>query len=374
MGAIGGGPVTLRELGPTDVDDLVVGCNDPLVQRFLTMLPAPYTAADARAFILELAPAAWVAGGAEFAIADPVSGRLLGCVGVHHRGPRVGEIGYWVGPWGRGRGAATGAARAATAWAFQQGYARLTIRAAIENGPSQRVAIAAGYAREGNQRGGGVSRDGTRCDLTVWARLAGDPPGPTPRLLPDLAGGELSDGVVVLRPLGPDDADDVHRVHQLPEVVAAQVPPEPFTAERTARRCAQAEAEWLAGLRAGLSIRDAVTDVYAGEIGLYYHEPATGQAMIGYQLDRPWRGRGYASRAVRLLAGWAFDRTGIARLVAGTAPENTASQRVLTAAGFRREGYQRARLPGVGGTRIDDLLFALLPGELVVSPTRTRSR
>jgi RimJ/RimL family protein N-acetyltransferase len=364
----------LRELGPADVDDIVLGCNDPLIQRFLPMLPSPYTEADARSFVLDHAPAKHAKGGAEFAIADPGTGRLLGCVGIHPCGQGIGKIGYWVAPWGRGRGCATSAARAASAWAFEHGYARLELRADPENGPSQRVAIAAGYAREGVQRGGGVRRDGGRYDMTVWARLADDPPGPTPRLLPDLPGGELSDGVVTLRPLGPDDAEDAYRIHRLPEVVIAQVPPEPFPRDRIARRCAQAEAIWLAGVRAALSIRDAVTDTFAGEIGLYYQEPSTGQAMIGYDLDRPWRGRGYASRAVRLLAAWTFERTGIVRLIAGAAPDNVASQRVLIAAGFRREGYQRSRLPGVAGSRLDDVLFALLPDDLAVNPTRIRYR
>jgi RimJ/RimL family protein N-acetyltransferase len=373
MDSIEAGSVTLRQLGPGDIADITAACNNALVQRFLPNLPSPYTEADARAFALEFAPAQHAAGGAVFAIADPLSGRLLGSVGVHPRTPGVGEVGYWVAPWGRERAAATDAARAASAWAFKQGYARLEIRTALANGPSQRVAIAAGYAREGLQRGGGEGRDGTRYDLITWGRLATDPPGPTPRLLPDLPGGELSDGTVTLRPIGVEDTEDVYRTHRLPEVVASQVPPEPFSHDRAARRCEQAEAHWLGGAQAGLSIRDAVTDAFAGEIGLYYSEPPTGQAMIGYDLDRAWRGRGYASRAVRLLAAWAFERTGIARLIAGTAPENTASQRVLEAAGFRREGYQRSRLPGVSGTRIDDVLYALLPDDLVVEAAETRS-
>ncbi|MGC9666828.1 GNAT family N-acetyltransferase [Planosporangium sp. 12N6] len=368
MDVIEAGSVRLRRLVADDVGDLTAACNDPLVQRFVPMLPAPYTEADARAYVRETSPARWAAGGAEFAIADPATGRLFGCVGVYPVGPGRAELGYWVAPWGRERRAATDAVRAATAWAFRHGYARLEIRTDPANGPSQRVALANGYVREGVQRGGGLGRDGGREDLIVWGRLADDPPGPAPRLLPDLPGGELSDGTVALCPIAVDDADDVYRTHLLPEVIAAQVPPEPFSRERALRRCAQAEANWLAGAQATLAIRDAVTDTFAGEIGLYYHEPPTGQAMIGYDLDPAWRGKGYASRAVRLLAGWAFAYTGIVRIIAGTAPENVASQRVLEAAGFRREGYQRSRLPAAGGGRLDDLLYALLPEDLTADP------
>jgi len=200
-------------------------------------------------------------------------------------------------------------------------------------------------------------------DLLMWSRLSTDPPGPLPRLLPDLPGGELSDGVVTLRPVGPDDAADLYRLQSRPEIVAARVPPTPRDREQVDRHCAGAEADWLAGVKARLTVRDAVTDAFAGDIGLFYAEPGTGQAMIGYSLAPEWRGHGYASRAVRLVCGYAFGQTGIARLVAGTAPDNEASQRVLLATGFRREGYQRSRLPGPAGTRIDDVMWALLPDE-----------
>jgi RimJ/RimL family protein N-acetyltransferase len=77
-----------------------------------------------------------------------------------------------------------------------------------------------------------------------------------------------------------------------------------------------------------------------------------------------WRGRGYATRAVRLVARWAFDSAGVARLVAGTLPSNVGSQRVLEKAGFRREGLQFGRLPAADGGRVDDILFAMLPTHL----------
>jgi RimJ/RimL family protein N-acetyltransferase len=225
---------------------------------------------------------------------------------------------------------------------------RVEILARPDDPARQRAALAAGYRFEGRRRDG----------LTVWSRLATDPPGPAPRLLPDLPDGRLSDGVVELRRLSPADADDVVALRALPEVAATT-----FGEGRNAaaRICVEAESEWLSGRVARLTIRDAKTGGFAGEIGLFQLEPETGQAMVGYDLAPAFRGRGYATRAVRLLAAWTFGSVGMARLIAGTSPENVASQRVLERAGFQREGYQRARLPGPAGTRIDDILYALLP-------------
>jgi len=84
--------------------------------------------------------------------------------------------------------------------------------------------------------------------------------------------------------------------------------------------------------------------------------------MIGYSVVREWRGRGYATCAARLVSDWAFDHCRIARVVAGTATGNAASQQVLLKAGFQREGYERSRLPGPRGEgRIDNVAFAKLP-------------
>lgn len=360
--------IRLRPFQTSDVDDVTAGCADPLTQRFLPALPRPYTRADALWWITEGAPAAWATGGAGYAIVDPETDRLLGGAGLGQvmAERSQGEIGYWVAPWARRRGVATAAASALTGWAFARGFARLELLTALDNHVSQRVALAAGFRREGVRRMALARRDGTRYDVVVWSRLAGDPPAPVPRMLPDLPGGSLADGVVALRPLGPADAGFLHGLHCLPDVVASAVPPAPPDRAETERRCASAAARWLAGERADLVIVDAATGAPAGEIGLYYQEPPTGQAMIGYCVLPAWRGRGYATRAALLLARWAFQFAGIARLVAGTSPGNVGSQRVLERAGFQREGYLRARLPAAGGGRADDLLYALLPQDLPV--------
>jgi RimJ/RimL family protein N-acetyltransferase len=367
-----GGGIALRLPRMSDRDDLTAGSADPLVVRFVPAVPDPYTPVDAQRWIERA-----IVGSpdrVDFVIVDPATDRLLGAAGLHHLRweEGTGEVGYWVAAWARGRGVASAATEALTNWGAARGLARVELLTHPENWPSQRVAMRCGYRPEGLRRGGGVDRGGRRYDLLVWARLTADPPGPSPRILPDLPGGMLSDGVVTLRPLWTGDAADVYALQNLPELVASRVPPVAPQRPEVERRCGEAPGEWLAGRRADLTIRDAATGEFAGTISLNYAEPVTGQAMIGYSLLPAWRGRGYMTRAVQLLAGWALRTAGIARLIAGTAPENVASQRVLERAGFRREGYQRSRLPGVSGTRIDDVLYALLPEDL--SPTRTPQR
>ena len=75
------------------------------------------------------------------------------------------------------------------------------------------------------------------------------------------------------------------------------------------------------------------------------------------------RRRGIATRAVRLLARWAFDELAIARLELTCGPDNEASQRVAARCGFVREGVLRSHMPFKGGRR-DTVLHGLLPGEL----------
>jgi RimJ/RimL family protein N-acetyltransferase len=364
--SIDGAGVRVRRYREEDVPAVQAACDDALTQRFLPILPSPYTMEDAVWWVREGSLPAFERGGGNFAIADPVSDKLLGGIGITHEQNGNGEIGYWVAPWARARGVATAATRALTDYAFASGYGRLQLRTEQENTASQRVAIAAGYVREGVQRGAAPTRTGGRHDLVVWARLADDPPGPSHRLLPDLPDGRLTDGVVILRPLGPPDGHAVHALYGVADVRASSVRPDPIDVATAARMCGHAEANWLAGSRAHLAIVDVATGDFAGDIGLFHLSPV-GEGMIGYAVLPPWRGRGYATRAVRLLTAWALGPAGLARIVAGTDPANSASQRVLSGAGFTREGYQRGHLPSAGGGRADVVSYALLATDLTDS-------
>ncbi|WP_203842635.1 GNAT family N-acetyltransferase [Winogradskya humida] len=364
---ITGEGVRLRALARGDLDDLLVAYNDWELRRFLPALPIPFTRTLAEEYLHDVVPRMFEVGGGFWAIADPLTDGLIGGIGIDRVTLERGqaEIGYWTAPGARRRGVATAAVRALTGHAFQSGLARIELLTHWENAASQRVALAAGFTREGVRRGALPDRDGDRDDLIAYAKLVGDPPDPIERLLPDLPGGELSDGVVTLRPLTPDDLDFYAELHTLPDVVATSVPPIPPSRTEMERRCDRTQSHWLAGDRADLIIVDAETGTPAGEIGLYYQEPRTAQAMIGYSMMPAWRGRGFPTRAAQLLALWVFAETGIARLIAGALPTNLGSQRVLEKAGFKREAYLRSRLPGADGRRNDDVQYALLAEDML---------
>jgi RimJ/RimL family protein N-acetyltransferase len=88
-----------------------------------------------------------------------------------------------------------------------------------------------------------------------------------------------------------------------------------------------------------------------------------GRAAIGYWLAPQARGRGVATHAVRLIAGWAFRDLQVARLELTCGPDNLASQRVARRCGFTREGVLRSHMP-FRGARRDTVVFSLLAGEL----------
>lgn len=104
-------------------------------------------------------------------------------------------------------------------------------------------------------------------------------------------------------------------------------------------------------------------ELILGGASLHDVELDQGRAAVGYWLAAGARGRGVATHAVRLLARWAFDDLGLARVALTCAPNNHASQRVAERCGFSREGVLRSHMPFKGARR-DTVVFGVLPGEL----------
>jgi RimJ/RimL family protein N-acetyltransferase len=86
-------------------------------------------------------------------------------------------------------------------------------------------------------------------------------------------------------------------------------------------------------------------------------------AELGYWVAASARGRGVATRAVRLASHFAIESLGLARVQIMIEPDNAGSQRVAAAAGFTREGLLRS-YKEQKGRRIDLFVYSLLPAEL----------
>lgn len=173
----------------------------------------------------------------------------------------------------------------------------------------------------------------------------------------------LSDGTVGLRLIADDDIPAVAAACDDPEIARYTTVPSPY-APRHAR-------EWVRQARRGIETgTDLQTVIVAegdgdllGAAGLNGIDPGTGRCAAGYWVAASARGRGVATRALRLICRYGFDELGLDRIEAWIDPGNGASLRVAERVGFAREGLLRSFMP-INGVRRDMLMYSLLPGEV----------
>jgi ribosomal-protein-alanine N-acetyltransferase len=100
-----------------------------------------------------------------------------------------------------------------------------------------------------------------------------------------------------------------------------------------------------------------------GSIGVMRLDDERLVAEIGYWVAKDARGRGIATRAVRLVSRWAVGELGVQRLELMSHVDNAASQAVAEAAGFVHEGVLRSYAT-LGCGVSDVVMFSLLPSDL----------
>jgi RimJ/RimL family protein N-acetyltransferase len=172
---------------------------------------------------------------------------------------------------------------------------------------------------------------------------------------------DLSDGTVELRAWRDEDVPALVEACRDPDIVRFTRVPANYTQAMARIFMEDKRASSARGEEAHFALVAAPDDALLGSVGL--HLQSEGRARVGYFLAAPARGSGMATRAVRLLARWAFDDLAIRRLELVAATDNVASQRVAERAGFTREGVLRSFLETKDG-RHDAVMFSLLPGEL----------
>lgn len=172
----------------------------------------------------------------------------------------------------------------------------------------------------------------------------------------------LSDGVVLLRLPAESDVRELTEACRDPDISRYTTVPSNYKPSHAV--------EWiqrgLAGVAAGADLHTVIADArdgrLLGTISLHEINRPAGRCASGY-FTAPWaRGRGVATRALRLITAFAFDELHLHRVEVTIEPENVASLRVARAAGFTEEGLLRSYMP-VSGRRRDMIMLSLLAAD-----------
>jgi len=172
----------------------------------------------------------------------------------------------------------------------------------------------------------------------------------------------LTDGVISLEKLSDKHLAGLASLIEDPDVIENTRVPDPAPPGF--------ERDWLKayedggadGTRDGFAIEDAATGDFLGIAGLVAIEQKESQAEIGYIVVREARGRGIATRALRLVTDYALGEVGLARVHLMIGSENAPSMRVAERCGYHREGVLRS-LYVKPGHRADMVVYSRLPDD-----------
>ena len=151
----------------------------------------------------------------------------------------------------------------------------------------------------------------------------------------------LADDAIRLVPLTPAHEREVGDLVQDEDVrTFTRVPTEP-PVDFAATWINRYVEGWREGSRAGFAI-----ETHEGEflgLGMFVRlENEARQGEIGYVTGAAARGKGVATRTLRLLTDWGFSQLGLERIELWIDTTNTGSERVAERAGYMREGVLRS--------------------------------
>ena len=349
------GVVTLRAHTPADIDALFEMAIDPEMVEW-TAVPTPHTREMSEEFALAIIPRGWDEGTNRIwaieATDDAGRARFAGNVDMR-QGP-IGDIGFALHPWARGRGLMARAVRMAVDWGFTEGgFEIVHWRSHVGNDASLRIAHATGFTLHGTTPGFLLER-GKVLDAWTASIKFGDAPIPRTRWAESTV---LESDRLRLRPNGEGDLPRIAEACSDP--VSRQwlnSLPHPY-AEANARDYVHA-CIWHAaqGAKATWAIADRDTDQLLGNIAvmdLLGLNPTSGE--VGYWMHPDARGKGVMTEALKMVVAHAFDPNGLDRRRLGlyAADGNDASNAVATAAGFTRYGTQTLAERLGDGTFVD---------------------
>lgn len=162
---------------------------------------------------------------------------------------------------------------------------------------------------------------------------------------------QLSDGVVTLRPPDERDLEAIDQGVNDPDVVRWFGRPK----VRAPGILAVNRQRWRDGSPT-FAICE-IGDACLGHVWINISSTDPGTGSVGYWLLPSARGRGLATRAVRLLTTWAVGALGLDPIRLVTESANEQSQGVAARSGFRRRGTESGRSE-LDGRPVELIVFA----------------
>ena len=167
-------------------------------------------------------------------------------------------------------------------------------------------------------------------------------------------------GLVTLRPSAEKDIDSIFHACQDPLIPAFTTVPANYTMDHAIDfvRSDPFSFSERRELRFVIDYGNGDDPQFAGVLSLHTINIKNHTAEIGYWMEQSMRGKGIGTIAAKMITDYGFRSLGFRRIDGLADVENAASQKLLTSAGFQKEGILRNKVTRDDGRQIDMALFA----------------
>ena len=138
---------------------------------------------------------------------------------------------------------------------------------------------------------------------------------------------------LILPSLQSTDAEAMYKIYQTEGVLRYFPNPKPPPLEKIQRFIAEQQAHWEKYGYGNWGMVPKGQFEIVGWVGLQYL-PELDETEVGFLLDKPFWGKGYATEAALASVRFGFEETKLDHLIALVHPENLASRRVIDKLGM----------------------------------------
>jgi len=141
---------------------------------------------------------------------------------------------------------------------------------------------------------------------------------------------------LTLRHLTASDAEELYRIYQTENILQYFPPSPPPTLDKIQRFILRQQEHWDKYGYGNWGITLKGESQIIGWVGLTFI-PELNETEVGYLLDKPYWGKGFATEAARASIQFGFESHGLDHIIALVYADNVASRRVIEKCGLTYE-------------------------------------